>query len=61
MSSTLVEKIRESLEHARNSEANRMYYINEARDQLRLITQYIQSLEDANAAMMEEIRRNRKK
>ena len=61
MSATLVDEVREDLRKALNEGPNKEYYIREAMGPLKNIERYIQSLEDSNAVMIEEIRRNRKK
>jgi len=59
MSTKAINEALKALENAERGDANATYYIHRAQEHLREVKQYIISIEDANAAMMDNIRKSR--
>ena len=54
-----IDRLNTHLDKAWDDESNRLFHIREARDLARELRKYVRSIEDANAAMMQEIRNSR--
>ena len=59
MSTLSIDEALEALKNAEKGGPNTNYYIHRAQERLREVRQYIVSIEDANAAMMDNIRKSR--
>lgn len=59
MSTKAIDEALTALRNAGKGDDNTQYYIHRAQEQLLEVKQYIISIEDANAAMMDNIRKSR--